>query len=76
MADAIVAEADEEVDSHGLRPCVAWKPSHAHDSTRPVMGNAASVAEAGRKQGNALYASGDLAAAVRVYATDYRGGRR
>ena len=31
------------------------------------MGNAASVAEAGRKQGNALYAAGDLAAAVRVY---------
>ena len=31
------------------------------------MGNAASVADAGRKQGNALYAAGDLAAAVRVY---------
>ena len=31
------------------------------------MGNAASVAEAGRKQGNALFAAGDLAGAVRLY---------
>ena len=32
-----------------------------------AMGNAASIAEAGRKQGNALYAAGDLAGAVRLY---------
>lgn len=31
------------------------------------MGNAASVAEAGRKQGNALYGVGDYAGAVRLY---------
>ena len=31
------------------------------------MGNAASVTEAGRKQGNALYAAGDYAGAVRIY---------
>eukprot|EP00966_Prymnesium_polylepis_P068218 1585429-Prymnesium_polylepis.1 len=31
------------------------------------MGNAASVAEAGRKQGNALYAQHDYAGAVRIY---------
>ena len=31
------------------------------------MGNAASVAEAGRKQANALFAAGDFAGAVRTY---------